>query len=232
MRSRRCSLTVAEALSSCGAITPSRRLSEAGGGLGGQPHSHPPHANTAAHHEPTPTTASMRNPSDSFASPASLPGPPSVSEPTPTRTESLTADVLIVDDDRFCLMATAAAIRRLGFSVKTAEDGDEAVDLIVTRGQSFRLVLLDKNMARMDGPEAVRQISTHFARGRPIEGSESPQDQSEIQTLTQRQCVPSVVGLTGDTLEDACEAFLRSGAEKVMLKPLKVEDLKLLLASK
>uniref|UniRef100_A0A0G4I3M7 histidine kinase n=1 Tax=Chromera velia CCMP2878 TaxID=1169474 RepID=A0A0G4I3M7_9ALVE len=74
-----------------------------------------------------------------------------------------TADVLLVDDDRFCLMAGSAAIRRLGLSVVTAEDGEEAVDLIVRQKHSFRLVLSDKNMPRMSGPEALKRISDHFA---------------------------------------------------------------------
>uniref|UniRef100_A0A0G4IDE8 histidine kinase n=1 Tax=Chromera velia CCMP2878 TaxID=1169474 RepID=A0A0G4IDE8_9ALVE len=71
-------------------------------------------------------------------------------------------DVLLVDDDEFCLLAGQMAIFRLGYSLHTARDASEAVDLIVSGRHSYRLVLLDNNMAEMGGPEAVRRIVSHF----------------------------------------------------------------------
>uniref|UniRef100_A0A0G4HSH8 histidine kinase n=1 Tax=Chromera velia CCMP2878 TaxID=1169474 RepID=A0A0G4HSH8_9ALVE len=123
-----------------GAITPSscylKELAEASGRASGR----------AADREKT------------FLTPASF---PAVTSPASTCIP-VTTDVLLVDDDRFCLMAGAAAIRRLGFSVTTAEDGDEAVALFVKKKSNFHLVLIDKNMERMGGLEAVRKIKEHF----------------------------------------------------------------------
>uniref|UniRef100_A0A0G4FJW9 histidine kinase n=1 Tax=Chromera velia CCMP2878 TaxID=1169474 RepID=A0A0G4FJW9_9ALVE len=64
-----------------------------------------------------------------------------------TATSREIVDVLLVDDDRFCLMAGSAAIKKLGFSVLTAEDGEEACEMIISQGFSFRFVFVDRNMA-------------------------------------------------------------------------------------
>uniref|UniRef100_A0A0G4HAC2 histidine kinase n=1 Tax=Chromera velia CCMP2878 TaxID=1169474 RepID=A0A0G4HAC2_9ALVE len=79
----------------------------------------------------------------------------------PASTATVT-DFLLVDDDKFCLMAGTAALRRLGFSVVSLEDGDEAVELIVHKRESFRVILMDKNMERKGGIETVEEIVRHF----------------------------------------------------------------------
>uniref|UniRef100_A0A0G4HTG8 histidine kinase n=1 Tax=Chromera velia CCMP2878 TaxID=1169474 RepID=A0A0G4HTG8_9ALVE len=201
-----------------GTIAPSRRMSEVVG-LRGDPQ--------AQHADPgnAVLSATTRSPPDTntLSSGAAL-SPVGLTPSDAPRNIEVTADVLIVDDDRFCLMACAAAVRRLGFSVNAAEDGDEAVDLIVSKGESFRVVLTDKNMERVDGPAAVRQICAHFTS---LTASES--EGWVTRPDGHRQLVPSIVGVTGDALENAREEFLRAGAEKVMLKPVKLEDLKALL---
>uniref|UniRef100_A0A0G4HIT8 Response regulatory domain-containing protein n=1 Tax=Chromera velia CCMP2878 TaxID=1169474 RepID=A0A0G4HIT8_9ALVE len=121
-------------------------------------------------------------------------GPSSALSP---RSVPLTADVLLVDDDRFCLMAGSAVIKRLGFSVQTAEDGDEAVRMIVEDKLSFRLVLMDKNMARMDGPEALKRIREHFS----LREAEEKKKGAENQVF-----VPVMVGCTGDAVKESHEA--------------------------
>uniref|UniRef100_A0A0G4FPT4 histidine kinase n=1 Tax=Chromera velia CCMP2878 TaxID=1169474 RepID=A0A0G4FPT4_9ALVE len=163
------------------------------------------------------------------------------------------ADVLIVDDDQFCLLAGKAAIKRLGYSVKTASDGDEAVDLLVRRRLNFRLVLMDNNMARMNGPEAVRQIRNHFARTLQQRekqkmgasggkgGHENERNQRDAQNESQdeksddkktraspaspmpAQAVPLLLGCTGDVHCD--EMFLKAGAARVIHKPLRAAEL-------
>uniref|UniRef100_A0A0G4I6B4 Response regulatory domain-containing protein n=1 Tax=Chromera velia CCMP2878 TaxID=1169474 RepID=A0A0G4I6B4_9ALVE len=111
-------------------------------------------------------------------------------------------------------MAGSAVIKRLGFSVHTAEDGDEAVRMIVEERREFRLVLMDKNMARMDGTEALRKIRQHFTKG----------------VCERSVSVPLLVGCIGDAVREAEEAFLQAGAERVIMKPLQAKDLSALLA--
>uniref|UniRef100_A0A0G4F0J5 histidine kinase n=1 Tax=Chromera velia CCMP2878 TaxID=1169474 RepID=A0A0G4F0J5_9ALVE len=128
------------------------------------------------------------------------------SEPEP-------ADVLLVDDDRFCLMAGSAAIRRLGFSVRTAEDGEEACDLIISQKASFRFVIIEKNMARMEGPEAITRLCDHFSTSR------EPAEEGR-QHAHKGPTRPCIIGYTGDATPEAKQVFLRAGADRVIFKPL------------
>uniref|UniRef100_A0A0G4HHH7 histidine kinase n=1 Tax=Chromera velia CCMP2878 TaxID=1169474 RepID=A0A0G4HHH7_9ALVE len=147
-----------------------------------------------------------------------LPLPPSNQSQPPS------ADVLLVDDDRFCLVAGAAAVKRLGFSVVAVEDGEDAVDLIVGRRGSFRLVLIDKNMARLDGIQTVQRLVKHFA-----EIKREKQETSGNNPSGGGQVVPLIVGCTGDAVKDSHDAFLTAGADKVMIKPLQAQNISNLL---
>jgi PAS domain S-box-containing protein len=72
-----------------------------------------------------------------------------------------TGMVLVVDDDRTVLEITAAMISKMGFSVKKAMDGVEALEVFQKHKDNIRLVLSDVAMPRMNGWEtldALRQI--------------------------------------------------------------------------
>jgi signal transduction histidine kinase/CheY-like chemotaxis protein len=66
--------------------------------------------------------------------------------------------VLIVDDEPIVRTATARLVERLGLSVVTAADGDQALDIYTQRKSEIVLVLLDMVMPRMPGPETYRAI--------------------------------------------------------------------------
>uniref|UniRef100_A0A0G4GBQ3 Response regulatory domain-containing protein n=1 Tax=Chromera velia CCMP2878 TaxID=1169474 RepID=A0A0G4GBQ3_9ALVE len=161
------------------------------------------------------------NQNGSLVSPSSCTGradsPSSPFTPSLNTARGLTADVLLVDDDRFCLMAGSAAIKRLGFSVRTAEDGHEAVRVIGEGGLVFRLVLMDKNMARMNGPEAMKRLRGHFM--------ETAKKGGQVKNIP----TPLLIGYTGDAVQESSQAFLDAGADKVIIKPLQVKDLAALL---
>ena len=72
-----------------------------------------------------------------------------------------TGKVLLVDDDEVVLEISSMMLSILGFTVLTAMDGIEAVDLFQQHKNEIRLVLSDVSMPRMDGWEtldALRQI--------------------------------------------------------------------------
>uniref|UniRef100_A0A0K6S936 histidine kinase n=2 Tax=Chromera velia CCMP2878 TaxID=1169474 RepID=A0A0K6S936_9ALVE len=131
------------------------------------------------------------------------------------------ADVLLVDDDRFCLMAGSAAIKRLGFSVRTAEDGDEACDLVISKSVDFKFILMDKNMARMEGPEAVAALVSHFWSPN-FTSDEKRKEQGERGRERARPCI---IGYTGDATAEARSAFTQAGADRVIFKPLQPQQL-------
>jgi CheY-like chemotaxis protein len=76
--------------------------------------------------------------------------------------------ILLVDDDEEDLLMTKEALQesRLGNDLRTAHDGEELMDYLLRRGQYLEpssapkpgLILLDLNMPKKDGREALAEI--------------------------------------------------------------------------
>lgn len=106
--------------------------------------------------------------------------------------------VLVVDDDSGLRLTVASALGEASYIVDQAQDGEEAVNKV--RANSYNLVLLDVNMPRMSGMEALKQIKAY--------------DPSII-----------VIMLTAySNVRDAIEAT-REGAYNYLEKPIKAENL-------
>ena len=73
----------------------------------------------------------------------------------------MTAKILLVDDEEFLREALAEKLLDLGYSVDTAADGVEGWEKISQAENSFDLILLDKNMPRMNGIELLLQLKAH-----------------------------------------------------------------------
>lgn len=67
------------------------------------------------------------------------------------------AKILIVDDNKVNQIVACELLKRKGYTVKTADSGVEAVDIIRESGD-FDLVLMDVYMPDMDGPTATKII--------------------------------------------------------------------------
>jgi CheY-like chemotaxis protein len=67
--------------------------------------------------------------------------------------------VLVVDDDRSVVSMLSETLRRRGFSVAKAYDGQEALATIEQHVPD--LVLLDLRMPRMDGYEVIKRVKRH-----------------------------------------------------------------------
>jgi len=72
--------------------------------------------------------------------------------------ESHARRVLLAEDDRFLRKAAAAMLRRQGFTVLTAEDGEEALG--VARAETPDLILLDLIMPKMQGFEVLKALKS------------------------------------------------------------------------
>lgn len=106
--------------------------------------------------------------------------------------------VLVVDDDADLRLSVATALSENHFHVEQAKDGEEGVNRV--RAGHFDLVLLDVNMPRMTGLEALKEIKNH--------------DPSII-----------VIILTAfSNVRDAVEAT-KEGAYNYLEKPIKAENL-------
>ncbi len=106
--------------------------------------------------------------------------------------------VLVVDDDADLRMTVASALSESHFSVDQATDGEEAVNRV--RAGKYDLVLLDVNMPRMSGLEALKEIKAHD---------------------------PSIIALiltAFANIRDAVEAT-KEGAYNYLEKPIKADNL-------
>lgn len=73
-----------------------------------------------------------------------------------SETEKSNQRVLVVDDSKMMRFAVAEVIRKLGFEVMEAADGDEALALIDSAQPS--LIFLDINMPRMGGVDVLETL--------------------------------------------------------------------------
>ncbi len=67
--------------------------------------------------------------------------------------------ILVVDDDETTRNVACAVLRRYGYDVLTAEDGRQAVDILLA-GASVDAALLDLNMPVMSGGEALPRLTS------------------------------------------------------------------------
>jgi PAS domain S-box-containing protein len=69
-----------------------------------------------------------------------------------------TGTLLLVDDEETVRTVAKRMLENAGFSVITAEDGREAIDVMRRRGEEIVCVLLDLTMPHMDGEETFREL--------------------------------------------------------------------------
>lgn len=106
--------------------------------------------------------------------------------------------VLVVDDDNALRMTVSSAFQERNYQVDQACDGEEAVNKVMST--KYDLVLLDVNMPRMSGLEALKQIKAY--------------DSSII----------CLILTAYSNVKDAVEA-VRQGAYNYLEKPIKSDDL-------
>src|SRR6266581_37555 len=68
--------------------------------------------------------------------------------------------ILIVEDDHAVMRATAATLKKGGYTVLTAANGDEARRLIQRQSDRIDLVLSDVVMPQLGGPELAEFLAT------------------------------------------------------------------------
>jgi signal transduction histidine kinase len=90
---------------------------------------------------------------------------------TPANLGAAPATVLLVDDDPAVRTTTARGLSRLGFAVRSAEGGEEALDLLAdagARGESVPVVLTDLTMPGLDGLALAREVRSRYPETRVI----------------------------------------------------------------
>ena len=118
----------------------------------------------------------------------------------------MSSTLLLVDDDEFIRSLTQEVLEACGYRVETAEDGLAAWEQIEKTHPRFDLVLLDKQMPRLDGIPLLRLIKAD-PRFKEI----------------------PVIMLTGDNSQQDIIEGLAEGAYYYLPKPFTVEVLKLVI---
>jgi two-component system, cell cycle response regulator DivK len=67
--------------------------------------------------------------------------------------------ILVVEDDRESQAGLYSLLRGRGYSVLTADDGQQALDLL-ERGIRPRLIVLDLSLPKVSGPEVLRYLQS------------------------------------------------------------------------
>ena len=103
---------------------------------------------------------------------------------------------LVVDDSRAVRMILARTLTELGYEVREAANGREALEVMEVEKSSVTLVLADWNMPEINGLELVKR-------------------------LRQKPHLPSlvVVMITTETELDHMAAALEAGANEYVMKP-------------
>jgi CheY-like chemotaxis protein len=70
----------------------------------------------------------------------------------------MSSTLLLVDDDEFFRSLAQEVLEQGGYAVKTAEDGQAAWEKMDKNPSRFDLVLLDKQMPRLDGISLLKRI--------------------------------------------------------------------------
>jgi CheY-like chemotaxis protein len=93
--------------------------------------------------------------------------------------------ILIAEDDRYLRRACELSLRRLGFVVHAAADGEAALQMIAARPPD--LILLDLLMPKVMGIEVLRSVRSNEAtRSIPVlvlTNSSRDQDLQEVRAL-------------------------------------------------
>jgi CheY-like chemotaxis protein/HPt (histidine-containing phosphotransfer) domain-containing protein len=115
------------------------------------------------------------------------------------------ATVLVADDNAVNLKVACAMLLKLGYEVRTATDGREAVEAVAhaaAHGQRIAAILMDVNMPDVDGLQATRQIQA--ARGK---------------------AAPPIIAVTAAASAEDRARCAEAGMDDYLTKPLQVAAL-------
>lgn len=87
---------------------------------------------------------------------ASLPPAPAPLRPPVSGRSATPPRILVVDDEEVVRIVVSDFLARLGYSVDSASDGDEALDKLRRTPEAYGLVVLDLTMPTLGGVEVVR----------------------------------------------------------------------------
>ena len=113
---------------------------------------------------------------------------------------------LLVDDSKVNLLVASEICKILGMTVHTAEDGEEAIDVLKSR-DDIDIVLMDIQMPKLDGVSATKIIRSN------AKWNDLP-----------------IIAVTANVHPDEVAEYLMAGMQGIVPKPFQVADLRLEIA--
>lgn len=147
--------------------------------------------------------------------------------------------VCFAEDDPLLRRVTSMSLRMAHFTCEAFEDGAKASAAIEADPSRFHLVCLDGSMGggEKDGLPTLRRIQEFFDRrtaaaaeaaARAAFSEEGEGADGDAPPAPKPLPAPPVVILTGETDPEVHSGFLEAGAVRVVVKPVKLEQLKAL----
>lgn len=115
------------------------------------------------------------------------------------------ASILVAEDEPLNMLLISEVLRRMGFNVIKATNGQEAINLLAQHEPA--LIFMDVNMPEMDGFTATRAI----------------------RQLPLPQCDIPIVALTADAMIEDKERCLEAGMNHYISKPFRLEEIEKVL---
>ena len=112
--------------------------------------------------------------------------------------------IMLVEDNKLNQRLMESSLKRFGFTIEVANNGQEAVDMYTANPGQYDLIIMDIMMPVMDGLEATRQIRIF-----------------EQKTNTK---IP-IIALTANTFNADRERCLSYGMNEYIAKPLNMDKL-------
>lgn len=108
--------------------------------------------------------------------------------------------VLVVEDSKMCAKMLARTLGKCNVDADCVYNGKEALDTIKEDVSKYNMILMDNRMPVMNGMDATEEIR-QLGYNNPI------------------------FGVTGDVMDEDIKKFIEKGADGVLPKPVKDEDL-------
>ena len=112
---------------------------------------------------------------------------------------------LLAEDNEVNALIEQKALRRLGFEVVRAGDGEEALKLAADEAGMFDLIVMDIRMPGLDGCETTRRLRL-------------------LEAFTGRRRTP-IIALTANAADEDRRACLSAGCDALLAKPFEFRDL-------
>ncbi|MGV3569320.1 MAG: response regulator [Ramlibacter sp.] len=134
------------------------------------------------------------------------------------------ATVLVADDNAVNLKVACAILMKLGYEVRTATDGREAVEAVAhaaAHGHAIDAILMDVNMPDIDGLQATRQIQAARGKAAPpiiaVTAAASAEDRARCAEAGMDDYLTKPLQVAA--LAQALEKWIRRGSEPAGAAP-------------